>query len=101
MRGISTLIAAPWRSSCFLLCPSNLSDKTRVREVCAGKGERKALRKIPRGRRSAILGKEVFGEEMCLPGVAMFSRCRDFPEREEHERYPLDEARLRGDLCLL
>ena len=54
-------------------------------------------RKIPRGRRSTILGEEGFGEEVCLPGVAMLSRCRDFPEREKHERYPLDEARLRGN----
>jgi hypothetical protein len=38
---------------------------------------------------------------MCPPGNAMLSRYRDFPEREGHERYPLDEARLRGNLCKL
>ena len=54
MRGI----AAPWRSSWFLLCPSNLSDKTSVREVCAGRVSEKHNEKYHVVEYQRFLGKK-------------------------------------------
>jgi hypothetical protein len=68
------------------LCPGNLSDKRSVREVCAGRGERKAQRKIPRGKRSAILGEEGFGEEI----------SRDVEEISKPKRKKPIETVLKG-----